>query len=91
MTQLQVLLNGQNPLLGDNCAKYFAEKIIKEIKKEDWLTEVHMHKVKAHSGVLGNENVNSFAKAGAMKAPRIPPLLLQKSIDKDDAAYSLSF
>ena len=50
-----------------------------------------MHKVKAHSGVLRNENVNSFAKAGAMKAPRIPPLLLQKSIDKDDAAYSLSF
>ena len=87
----KVILNGQNPLPGDNSAKYFAEKIIKEIKKEDWLIEVHMHKVKAHSRVRGNENADSFAKAGAMKAPRIPPLLLQKSVHKDDAAYSLSF
>ena len=51
LTQLQVLLNGQNRLPGDNIVKYFAEKIIKEIKKEDWLIEVHIHKVKAHSGV----------------------------------------
>ena len=91
MTQLQVLLNGQNPLPGDNSAKYFSEKIIKEIKKEDWLIEVHMHKVKAHLGVSGNENVDSFSKAGAMKAPKIPPFLLKKSVHKYDAAYSLSF
>ena len=28
LTQLQVLLNGKNPLPGDNSAKYFAEKMI---------------------------------------------------------------
>ena len=28
----KVILNGQNPLPGDNSAKYFVEKIIKEIK-----------------------------------------------------------
>ena len=55
------------------------------------VTEVHMHKVKVHFGVFDNENEDIFAKIRAMKAPRIPPLLLQKSVPKDDAAYSFSF
>ena len=50
-----------------------------------------MHKVKVNSGVSGNENADNFSKAEAMKAPRIPPLLLQKSVHKHDVAYSLSF
>ena len=50
-----------------------------------------MHKVKAHSRVWGNENADSFAKVGAMKIPRIRPLLFQKSLHKYDAAYYLSF
>ena len=50
-----------------------------------------MQKVKAHFGVSDNENEDIFAKIGAMKAPRIPPFLLQKLVPKDDATYSFSF
>ena len=36
LTELQVLLNGENPLPSNNNAKDYVEKIIKEIKWEDW-------------------------------------------------------
>ena len=73
LSEFQFLLNDHNPLPSENNAKYFAEKIIKEIKREEWSIEMHMHKVKAHSRISGNQNVDNFTIIRDMKRPRYLP------------------
>lgn len=77
LTQLQLLQNGEKLLPSDDNGG-LGERILKEINVNDWCTKVHMHKVKAHSGVKGNKIADSFAKAGAKEATRVDPRLLPK-------------
>lgn len=46
--------------------------ILREIKDDHgWLVNVVLHKVKAHSGIEGNQVADQYAKMGAKKAPKL--------------------
>ena len=73
LTLFQSLENGEIGLLSVD-EIMLGELILKEIKTENLGIEVHMHKVKAHSGISGNEKANMLAKKVARDAPIIPSL-----------------
>lgn len=90
LTHLQVLKNGERPLPGDN-NNWLGDRILSEVNKDDWKTEVHLHKVKAHSNNPGNDTADRLAKSGARTAPIIDPSLLSKPPSSklvDDQIYS---
>jgi len=89
LTHLQVLQNGERPLPSDD-NNGLGERILKEINDDNWSTKVHMHKVKAHSGVEGNEIADCYARAGAKRAKKIESPLLSKSKSHDHQVYSNS-
>lgn len=67
LTHLQLLLDGEEPSLDDD-NDGLGQRILDEINDKNWPVQVHMHKVKAHAGVPGNETADKFAKEAASRA-----------------------
>lgn len=69
LTHLQLLQDGEEPLFTDD-NDGLGKRILMEINNKNWPAQVHLHKVKAHSGVHGNETADNFARGAAKNAPK---------------------